>query len=353
MYHPLLLKNNFNLIRLIAATQVAVVHSCNHFGMDSPILSFLKLFPGVPLFFFVSGYLIGNTYIKNYDKGLAYFFRNRVLRLYPALIFCVVLSVLSVYLAGYFRTAGIDFKHFFSWIIGQMTIAQVYNPDFMRAYGTGVLNGSLWTITVEVQFYLLTPVLFFLFKNYKPIFIILFILSLLLNLYATWYLDWNIFAMKLLGVSFLPWVYMFMLGFLVNYYPILKFVKRFNTAIFLLAFIASMFLIGNYKINSMNSINPISVVLLALLVLKISDSKIYLPGFFANFVDRNDLSYGVYIYHMPIINLLLFLNIWVTPINIGIAIVFSFLLAAISWRFIEKPFLRMKQRPVAAVTIFK
>jgi peptidoglycan/LPS O-acetylase OafA/YrhL len=41
--------------------------------------------------------------------------------------------------------------------LAQLSIVQFYNPDFLRGYGVGVLNGSLWTISVELQFYVMLP----------------------------------------------------------------------------------------------------------------------------------------------------------------------------------------------------
>lgn len=40
-----------------------------------------------------------------------------------------------------------------------MSFVQFYNPDWLRGFGTGVLNGSLWSIPVELQYYVLLPFL--------------------------------------------------------------------------------------------------------------------------------------------------------------------------------------------------
>jgi peptidoglycan/LPS O-acetylase OafA/YrhL len=62
-------KNNFDLIRLIAATQVVLVHSSEHLlklsYSNSLVLSVLHFLPGVPIFFFVSGFLIASSYDKS------------------------------------------------------------------------------------------------------------------------------------------------------------------------------------------------------------------------------------------------------------------------------------------------
>ena len=55
-------ENNLNLIRLLAALQVAISHSLTHLDIKTEWLLFLnnnffKYFPGVPIFFFISGFL--------------------------------------------------------------------------------------------------------------------------------------------------------------------------------------------------------------------------------------------------------------------------------------------------------
>jgi len=43
-------RNNFDLIRLFAAAQVAVSHAADWMHVPVPWLSFLRYFPGVPIF---------------------------------------------------------------------------------------------------------------------------------------------------------------------------------------------------------------------------------------------------------------------------------------------------------------
>ena len=61
-------RNNFDLIRLAAALQVASTHALPYFVPGSRswyLVRFLELFPGVPVFFFVSGFLISKSFEKN------------------------------------------------------------------------------------------------------------------------------------------------------------------------------------------------------------------------------------------------------------------------------------------------
>ncbi len=64
------LKNNFDLIRLFAAFQVALVHVFRIMEIETAwvgsfILHLFYLFPGVPIFFFISGFLISRSYENN------------------------------------------------------------------------------------------------------------------------------------------------------------------------------------------------------------------------------------------------------------------------------------------------
>ena len=66
--HSKVTLNNFDLIRLFAATQVAISHISSHLEIAIPGLSFLSYFPGVPIFFFISGYLIYQSF-ANLKEG--------------------------------------------------------------------------------------------------------------------------------------------------------------------------------------------------------------------------------------------------------------------------------------------
>lgn len=155
-------ENNFDLIRLFAASQVLIGHGLSHLECGSKG-HLLALFPGVIMFFVISGFLISSSFDRN--PKLKNYIRNRFLRIFPALWCCFFVTLICLLVFGYVNKASLTSTSFWAWAAGQISIGQFYTPDFLRSYGVGTPNGSLWTIPVELSFYILLPLIVFLFKK--------------------------------------------------------------------------------------------------------------------------------------------------------------------------------------------
>ena len=157
--------NNFDLLRLLAATEVIIDHYFQH--LHIPISSFslkiLYLLPGVPVFFVISGYLISASYERN--SNLLVYFKNRALRIFPGLWGCILVTILVI------SITGVSFfnKQAILWLPAQLT-GFIYTPKFLLNYGFGSYNGSLWTIPIELQFYILLPFCYFLIPKTRSVF---------------------------------------------------------------------------------------------------------------------------------------------------------------------------------------
>jgi peptidoglycan/LPS O-acetylase OafA/YrhL len=351
----LTIRNNFDLVRLAAALQVAIHHSLGHLQVaqvDWPILRLTSLFPGVPIFFFVSGFLISKSFERN--PVLHEYALNRALRIYPALFVCLFVSLALVWIAGYFDVTGVQWSQVLPWALGQISFVQFYNPDFLRGYGTGVLNGSLWTIAVELQFYFLVPVLYGGLRlrhvsrrasNWLLIGLVLLFLSVNQVSFAVSERHAELFWYKLLSVSFAPWFYMFLVGMLFqrNFDICYAWLKgRFVIAAVsycAVAFAASTLL--DWRLG--NALHPALFLALCLVVFTAAFS---FPDLSDKLLGRNDLSYGVYIYHMPIVNFLLFLGMGGTITSFVSALIATLLMAYLSWVFVERPTLGVKRHPL-------
>jgi len=89
----------------------------------------------------------------------------------------------------------------------------------------------------------------------------------------------------------------------------------------------------------------VSFAVLAALLLKFSAARLPLARV-NGFVRGNDLSYGLYLYHMPIINLLLVVGVASAAGNALLTIGAGLLAACLAWFIVEKPALSHKRRTV-------
>ncbi|WP_158602085.1 acyltransferase family protein [Pararobbsia silviterrae] len=106
---------------------------------------------GVWIFFVLSGYLMGKAfYTGRYDykpRGIARFYRDRFLRIYPLYLASIIVSCIIFH-----ETYPIDAP----------SIRTIAHLLLFSYYGrTPFPDSVLWTISTEFRFYLLAPLLFF------------------------------------------------------------------------------------------------------------------------------------------------------------------------------------------------
>ena len=344
--------NNFDLIRLLAALQVVYCHTCWHLGITTgignPTLSLLiHWFPGVPIFFTISGFLISRSWERS-DNWQDYA-TKRVLRIYPALWVQLAVGILVATSFGVITPAIAISPSFGLWVVAQSTFVQVYNPSFMRGFGLGVLNGSLWTIPVELGFYVSLPILYVGFVNRVSRRWADFGLAILaLASFAYWFQlstyadprsDWT----KLQMVTPLPHLYMFLLGIILqrNFESLRPFLEN-RVAFWFAGFSACMALLNPWGPETLSS-SPTSVLLARFLLAMAVLSFAFSWRSLSEFVLRgNDISYGVYLYHGLAINALVQLGWKQDSWYFGLVTLVTVVCATLSWWLVECPAVSMK-----------
>ena len=110
---------------------------------------------GVTIFFFISGFLITSLLIKEKNKygeiKLKNFYIRRFLRMYPALLVFLTISIIGILILG----QDLDTKKILSVLF--------YYNNFLPYEYTGTLNDVYqisWSLCVEEHFYLFFPFLF-------------------------------------------------------------------------------------------------------------------------------------------------------------------------------------------------
>ncbi|HJQ10037.1 MAG TPA: acyltransferase [Gemmatimonadaceae bacterium] len=332
--------NNFDLIRLFGALQVAVVHATEHLHAVrlEPLVGFLGYLPGVPIFFTVSGFLVSLSLER--ARSVRQYSTNRALRIFPGLWACVALSFLMVV------AAGIELPHagsVLSWFAAQFTIAQFYNPPWLRGFGVGVLNGSLWTIPVELQFYAALPLLAWWAGRRSGRWALLAVVAgtVMVSL-RTWGPPRTSLLGKFLSVSLAPYLFFFLVGILLRYayekHPAYFRGRALWWALVYAAWVCVEIIFG-IPGSTGNLLNIGSIALLSTLVVSAAFSSESLSG---RLLGTTDISYGLYIYHMPVVNLAL-VNGVVGPAGVACALLVSIGLAILSWKTVERPALGLKR----------
>lgn len=290
--------NCLNTIRLLAATQVMLGHACVHLNLAMPewMDRILSLFSGVPVFFGLSGYLI--WYSVQDSQSAAHFLRKRFFRIYPELWMGILIEM-AVMRALYDRAIPVK-----DWILlaaAQGTVFQFWTPNSMRFYGCGVPNGSLWTICVLVQFYGLAIFLRKrLHRRSNAAWGIAMIVALMLSVTCVRVQTWlPEIGGKLLQNTIAPFLWLFLLGTWIaeRQEKLLPIVQKYWFVFFGASALISM---TGWEIPTLRyGALQFGCMLFALL------------GFAYRFPKINvqtDISYGLYIYHMIVINAMIALN---------------------------------------------
>ncbi len=308
-------RNSLQLVKYLAAFSVMWGHMVAHYGLNVPewINRAVSFFSGVPLFFAISGFTIWLSLER--DSGIRRYFTNRFFRVYPELwlgVFVSVLSIIILYPPVRSSLAGAGYLA--SFTVTQGSFFQFWTPGILRGFGVGTPNGSLWTICTLIQFYLIAILFYRFIKNRK----------------IYW---WFIFAGISVGANLLKpvlknvlpeTVYKLYLQLLPVYFWIFcagMFIARYRERIvpFLAKFwwgflaLAAVLHLTRWDLTFSY---PFFTTLL--LITGMTGFAYALPGVGTGF----DLTYGIYIYHMIVVNIFVHTGItgtyWLLPVTVAI-----------------------------------
>ncbi|EJH5703297.1 acyltransferase, partial [Escherichia coli] len=197
------------------------------------------------------------------------------------------------------------------------------------------VNGALWTIKVEILFYIFVPFFVLFIKKINrhiiPIFIILILSSIVFKWIVTDY--HQILHIPEQLVNQLPSVLSyFLLGGLVNYLDLSKISKK---TVFWFFIVSAFYLLLSSKTSLDLLVRPFVIAGFILPICLQRKFLISVPE------KMGDLSYGIYVTHFPLVQLLIAVGLY-NSFWLGFCLTFTslFILSFISWHLIEKPALR-------------
>jgi len=367
---------NLNGVRFIAAFSVLFHHLeqvKEVFGLPNMyhhyfIKNMGKL--GVGLFFVLSGFLI--TYLLLQERGkygnvsAKDFYVRRMLRIWPLYFLIVLLSFFVFPEISLFHEANHDTYYYDANIYKRLSLFMLVLPNLaMIFYGSPYLCSQTWSIGVEEQFYLLWPWIVMstgLIQFLKPIFTYILGLVLLFWFYMTFVTgtgsDWA--QMKTTILFFLSQfrILTMVIGGLGAYLiyhdkqTILQVLYR-REVQWLVYSVLILMLATGVNIPGFN-LETYGLFFCYFIVNVASNPKsiISLEQPVVHYLGK--ISYGLYIYHIAVtvvcinvMNRLLGNTLPMLPYNIILytaTILLSVGVAALSFRYFEKPFLTIKDR---------
>lgn len=322
-------ENNFDFIRFFLAYSVMF----NHFSTLTETDPFWFVSGGfrVKGFFIISGFLVMFSFLRTPDTRV--FFLKRVRRIMPAYTLTILLcAAMGLFLTTLSYTDYLTSSHLYAYLVSNLFTLNFLCPDLPGVFQDNALtavNGSLWTIKVELMLYLCVPVIYWLLTRYNK----LACLSLI-YLFSFAYLSFFDYLHDATGNSFYE--------FLKRQFP--GQMTYFISGVILLAYLPKFR-------RDMRYIFPVSVLLfflrdiwflrifeplaLASIIISVAYSCKWL-----HFFNRmGNFSYGIFLLHFPLIQVFIQLGLaaynWL--LTLALTTVICTYLGHLSWKYIEKP----------------
>jgi peptidoglycan/LPS O-acetylase OafA/YrhL len=335
-------KNSFDFLRYLFAFIVVLAHLIDLTGI--PEIKFLKKYIDSQLavagFFIISGHLIYPSLLRS--STLTSYFTKRAKRLLPAYILFVILAFTLLSLISslpfhlYWKNWGLV-----KYILANLSFLNFLYPCLPGVFDSNVLcavNGALWTIKIEIGFYLVLPFLAWLINKFQSKTLFYLLLYGLGLFYKTclWALS-SIMPEKaqlfeLLNHQ-LPAYFMYF-GAGMFLYDFKVQLQRLPKSIY---FIAILDCLIEYGLK-LEICFPLAF---AVLIIAFANNSTLLN----NWGKHGDFSYGIYLIHFPFIQTAVQLGYFKQYpfLNVALFILITVnFWAILSWHLIEKRFLQSR-----------
>lgn len=324
--------NNFDFLRIVFALTVAISHFIELSAVEFflPIKKFFNTRLAIDGFFIISGFLIA----KSYENSLTtkdYIIR-RIKRIFPAYFFIILISAFFLFFIS--SNSATDYflnGQFWRYLIANLTFQNYFEPCLPGVFETQnicAVNGALWTIKIEEAFYLSLPIFYWLFKKKYMSFNLLIAITYVSSIvYFNYFMAQDNYRIA----KQLPGAFAFFaVGIL--FYKHFQFLFKWRHYIIVPSLL--LFILEQYALGT-QILKPIAYGFMVFYLA-------YNFKFLNNFGKYGDFTYGIYIYHFPVIQVFVYLELFkiYSPLLMFVfTIILVLLLAILSWNYIELPFL--------------
>ena len=327
-----IISNNFDFLRFVFAFTVAISHFIELSEVDFflPIKKFFNTRLAIDGFFIISGFLIAKS-IEASTNTKDYILR-RIRRIFPAYYFIILISAFFLFFISS-KSAGEYFFNgqFWRYLLANLSFQNYFEPCLPGVFQTHeicAINGALWTIKIEEAFYLCLPIFYWLFKKKYISFNMLIATTYIISIvYFNYFLAQNNYRIA----KQLPGAFSFFaVGIL--FYRNFNFLFKWKHLIIIPSLL--LFTFEQYVLET-QVFKPIAYGFMVFYLA-------YNFRFLNNFGKYGDFTYGIYIYHYPLIQVFVYFglfDIYPPLLMFIITIILDLFLAILSWKYIELPFL--------------
>ncbi len=332
--------NRFDLLRLLFAFMVCLFHMTTLAALDvgGPWERGLGQITELSIqgFFIISGALVLGSLERS--SSLAHYGEKRARRLYPAYFVIILIpAIIALVLSG-------SFAVIFRYLAANLAFLNFLAPDLPGLFDGNrftTANGALWTLKIEVMFYMALPVLWWgLKKAGKGKFLLLALLYIGAEIWRLYFdgVDPRM-ARQLPGQMsfFAAGMAMWLLW------------KQAKAAPFWVLLAGLVLTLASIFVPALESLRALGLAALM-------SYLAFAPGPALNAARYGDISYGLYIVHFPLIQALIALGVFAASpvLGIGLTIILVAGLSFLLWHIVERPFLhksshyRQKKNPIEA-----
>jgi peptidoglycan/LPS O-acetylase OafA/YrhL len=300
-------------------------------------------FIGVDVFFVISGFLITRILLAP-GFSFASFYARRVRRIFPALL--IVLAATLALGASFLPTDNL--RNLLAHTIG----GGLFVANFVAYQDAGYFSGAsdlkplvhLWSLGVEEQFYLAWPLLVWLAVRKRVLMPAMALMAFASFALFVWLSDANPRAAFYLSPS--------------RFWELLAGAMLVRTSVPArwagaaaatgLALIAASALLISSETEFPGALMLVPTLGACLIVASPGDHAAGRLLSSRGAVAIGLISYPLYLWHWPLLSLLRNFDRAPPALAIGAVVALSFVLAALTWRVVERPLVGLRLRPVAA-----
>lgn len=354
-------------IRAIAVLMILFLHLGGGARSHNPIIRYAGMLTrggwiGVSLFFVLSGFLISGILwdSRNAEHRFRNFYARRSLRIFPLYYFALLLATLAAAYAGILHQC---LSKVWIWLL---YLQNVHLPGLAPepVLPSPLPIGHFWSLAVEEQFYLIWPLLLTSMKTLRQarwLCLITFLLSTVIH-FAFYFAHFDLrvnFSTLLFRCGELAFGGYIAMAYRSDFWPRLQAWAPVGTLLAIFVYTFLCFRIGVQReffdptLSTLFGLPCLSILFGGFIILAVGTNWISRFASMAWLRWIGKISYGLYVYHVILIPVDRWIAHRIAPsgseqtidaLVFLVGITLTFLVAYTSFRFIETPFIRFKDR---------